>query len=113
MSARCKRWRGRSASRWAPALIIAIESADVVVMASRWGAVADAVLIGRASYRKTFENIALAFEFNGVGIPVAMTGLMSPDWAMVASVSTVLANSFLGGSKRRAEGETAAASVGH
>lgn len=78
---------------------IAIESADVVLMGERLAAVADAMEIGRSSYRKTVQNITLAFAFNGVGIPLAMTGLVAPIWAMLAmvvSVSTVLANSFLG-----------------
>lgn len=78
---------------------IAIESADVVLVGERLGAVADAYLIGRASYRKTVQNLVLAFSFNGIGVPLAATGLVHPVWAMVAmvaSVSTVLANSFGG-----------------
>ncbi|MEX2526570.1 MAG: hypothetical protein WEA09_02935, partial [Gemmatimonadota bacterium] len=55
--------------------------------------------IGRASYRKTVQNLWLAFFFNGVGVPLAATGIVHPVWAMVAmaaSVSTVLLNSFGG-----------------
>ncbi|MBI3971559.1 MAG: cation-translocating P-type ATPase [Chloroflexi bacterium] len=76
---------------------IAIESADVVLIGDRLGAVADAYEIGTASYRKTVQNVSLAFAFNGIGVPLAVTGLVHPVWAMiamVASVSTVLANSF-------------------
>jgi hypothetical protein len=61
--------------------------------------VVDAYYIARASYRKTVQNLALAFAFNGVGVPLATTGLVHPVWAMVAmvlSVSTVLVNSFGG-----------------
>jgi Cu+-exporting ATPase len=78
---------------------IAIESADVVIIGERLGAVADAYHIGRASYRKTLQNLSLAFAFNGIGVPLATTGLVHPVWAMVAmlaSVTTVLANSFAG-----------------
>ncbi|MGD9889906.1 MAG: heavy metal translocating P-type ATPase, partial [Dehalococcoidia bacterium] len=78
---------------------IAIESADVVLIGERLGAVADAYQIGRNSYRKTVQNLTLAFAFNGIGVPLAVTGLVHPVWAMVAmvaSVSTVLANSFIG-----------------
>ena len=78
---------------------IAIESADVVIIGERLGAVADAYHIGRASYRKTVQNLSLAFAFNGIGVPLATTGLVHPVWAMVAmlaSVTTVLANSFAG-----------------
>lgn len=78
---------------------IAIESADVIIVGDRLGAAADAIEIGRNSFRKTRQNITLAFAFNGVGIPLAATGLLAPVWAMLAmlaSVTTVLTNSFAG-----------------
>ncbi len=78
---------------------IAIESADVVLIGERLGAVVDTYHIGKASYRKTVQNLSLAFAFNGVGVPLATTGLVHPVWAMVAmvaSVTTVLTNSFAG-----------------
>lgn len=78
---------------------IAIESADVVLVGHRLAAVADAFLIGKASYRKTVQNLALAFSFNAIGVPLAVTGLIHPVWAMIAmaaSVTAVLANSFAG-----------------
>ena len=78
---------------------IAIESADVVLVGERLTAVVDAYQIGRSSYRKTVQNLALAFVFNGIGVPLAATGLLHPVWAMVAmvaSVSAVLLNSFGG-----------------
>jgi P-type E1-E2 ATPase len=76
---------------------IAIEAADIVLVGHRLGAVADAFEIGRACYRKTMQNLALAFSFNGIGVPLAVTGLVHPVWAMIAmaaSVSAVLSNSF-------------------
>jgi P-type E1-E2 ATPase len=78
---------------------IAIESAEVVIMGDRLEAVMDAHQIGMASYRKTKQNLLLAFSFNGIGVPAAVTGLVSPVWAMIAmitSVTAVLANSFGG-----------------
>jgi heavy metal translocating P-type ATPase len=78
---------------------IAIESADVVIMSDRLGAVMDAHEIGVRSYQRTKENLTLAFAFNGIGLPAATTGLVHPVWAMVAmvaSVSAVLGNSFRG-----------------
>lgn len=78
---------------------IAIESADVVLVGERLTAIADAYHIGRSSYRKTVQNLWLAFAFNGVGVPLAVSGVVPPVWAMaamVASVSTVLLNSFGG-----------------
>jgi cation transport ATPase len=79
---------------------IAIESADVVLVHSRLEGVGEAITIGRESYRKTVQNLTLAFAFNGVGIPLAATGVVRPVWAMAAmvvSVTAVLANSFRGG----------------
>lgn len=78
---------------------IAIESADVILMGERLHGLIDAFTIAKRSYKKTVQNISLAFSFNGIGVPLATTGLVHPIWAMiamVASVSTVLLNSFGG-----------------
>jgi len=83
---------------------IAIESADIVLMGERLGGVMDAYEIGEESYRKTRQNLATAFAFNGIGVAAATTGLVHPVFAMLAmvlSVSAVLANSF-GGQLSRA-----------
>ena len=91
---------------------IAIEAADVVLIGARLGGVIDAYYIGRASYRKTVQNLALAFAFNGIGVPLAATGAVHPVWAMIAmatSVSTVLANSFGSRLLPRARGSRATA----
>ncbi len=84
---------------------IAIEAADVVIMSERLTAVADAYAIGRRTYTTTKQNLGLAFAFNGIGVPAAATGLVHPVWAMaamVASVTTVLANTFAGSLRHRA-----------
>lgn len=76
---------------------IAIESSDVVLVGERLTAVAEAREIGAGSFRKTKQNLTIAFLFNGIGVPAAITGYVHPVWAMVAmisSVSTVLLNSF-------------------
>ncbi len=78
---------------------IAIESADVVLVGERLTAAVDAYHIARRTYGKTVQNLALAFSFNGIGVPLATTGLVMPVWAMIAmaaSVTTVLLNSFGG-----------------
>jgi heavy metal translocating P-type ATPase len=78
---------------------IAIESSDVVIMGDRLAAVPDTYEISTNSYRKTKQNLALAFVFNGIGVPAAASGLVSPVFAMlamVASVTGVLTNSFAG-----------------
>jgi heavy metal translocating P-type ATPase len=77
----------------------AIESSDVVLIGERLGAVPEAITIGGMSYRKTVQNLWLAFFFNGLGVPLAAAGIVHPSWAMAAmatSVSLVLANSFGG-----------------
>ncbi|WP_069352334.1 heavy metal translocating P-type ATPase [Burkholderia cenocepacia] len=78
---------------------IAIESADVIILNQRLGAVLDAHAVSRNSYRKIVQNVALAFLFNGIGIPAAATGLIYPVWGMVAmaaSVTTIFINSLWG-----------------
>jgi heavy metal translocating P-type ATPase len=78
---------------------IAIESADVVIVGNRLRAVVTAREISRWSYRKTKQNVFLAFLFNGLGIPAAATGLVYPVWAMVAmaaSVTSIFVNALWG-----------------
>ncbi|MEW6152745.1 MAG: heavy metal translocating P-type ATPase [Actinomycetota bacterium] len=78
---------------------IAVESADVIILRDDVSAVLTAREISRSSYRRTRQNVALAFVFNGIGIPLAATGLVQPVWAMIAmalSVTTIFVNS-LGG----------------
>jgi len=78
---------------------IAIESADVIILNQRLGAVLDAYAVSRDSYRKIVQNVTLAFLFNGIGIPAAATGLVYPVWGMVAmaaSVTTIFINSLWG-----------------
>jgi len=78
---------------------IAIESADVIILNQRLGAVLDAHAVSRHSYRKIVQNVSLAFLFNGIGIPAAATGLIYPVWGMVAmaaSVTTIFINSLWG-----------------
>ena len=78
---------------------IAVESADIIVVRDDLGAVLTAQDISRSSYRRTRQNVALAFLFNGIGIPLATTGLVYPVWAMIAmavSVTTIFVNSIGG-----------------
>ena len=76
---------------------IAVESADVIVVRDDLRAVLTARQLSTSSYRRTRQNVALAFLFNGIGIPAATTGLVYPVWAMVAmalSVTTIFVNSI-------------------
>ncbi|HEX8009410.1 MAG TPA: cation-translocating P-type ATPase [Casimicrobiaceae bacterium] len=81
---------------------IAIESADIIILSNRLEALPAAREISRRSYGKMLQNVVLAFLFNGIGIPVAATGLIYPVWAMAAmavSVTAIFINS-LGGRPR-------------
>jgi len=78
---------------------IAIDSADIIILGNRIDGVATAREISRRSYRKMLQNVSLAFLFNGIGVPLAATGLVYPVWAMVAmtvSVTTIFFNSLWG-----------------
>ena len=82
---------------------IAIESADVILLRHELYSLVEAYEIGKKSYRKTKENVTLAFAFNGIGVPLAATGLVHPIFAMIAmalSVTAVLSNSFLVGLRK-------------
>ena len=70
---------------------IAVESADIVLLRGEVGAVLQARDISRGSYARTRANVALAFTFNGIGVPLATTGLIYPVWAMVAMAASVTA----------------------
>jgi heavy metal translocating P-type ATPase len=78
---------------------IAIESADIIILGQKLSLILRAWEISRDSYRKMVQNVALAFTFNGIGIPLAATGLIHPVWAMVAmavSVTAIFFNSLWG-----------------
>ncbi len=78
---------------------IAIESADIIILSNRVDALPVAREISRSSYGKMLQNVTLAFMFNGIGIPIAATGLIYPVWAMAAmavSVTAIFFNSLWG-----------------
>jgi len=78
---------------------IAIESADIILLGNRLELILVAHEISRRGYRKMVQNVLLAFCFNGIGIPIAATGLIYPVWAMAAmagSVTAIFFNSLWG-----------------
>ena len=70
---------------------IAVESADVIIVRDDLAAVLAARDLSRSAYRRTRHNVALAFTFNAIGIPMATTGLVHPVWAMIAMAASVTA----------------------
>lgn len=78
---------------------IAIESADIIILGNRLESILVARDISKRGYNKMMQNIILAFTFNGIGIPLAATGLIYPVWAMAAmagSVTAIFFNSLWG-----------------
>ncbi len=78
---------------------IAIDAADIIILNNRLEALVDAREVSRWSYRKMVQNVCLAVAFNGIGVPLAATGLVYPIWAlaaMAASVSLIFLNSLWG-----------------
>ena len=76
---------------------VAADSADIVLMRSELPAVVDAIGLSRATLRVIKENLAWAFGYNLVGIPLAMAGLLNPmiaGAAMAFSSVLVVTNSL-------------------
>ena len=77
---------------------IAIESADITLVRDDLNAVADAILLSRATLAKIRQNLFFAFAYNVLGIPLAAVGLLSPviaGAAMAASSVSVVSNALL------------------
>ena len=89
---------------------VAIETADVVLVGRDLRAVAQTVLLSRATLRTIRQNLAWAFLYNGLLLPLAagvfipITGFALPPAAaaaaMAASSVSVVTNSLLLRTKR-------------
>lgn len=78
---------------------IAIEAAEIIILSNRLSALSIARDISRRSYARMVQNVVLAFLLNGLGIPLATTGLIHLVWAMIAmavSVTVIFINSLWG-----------------
>ncbi len=75
----------------------AIEAADISVLSGDLRGVARALRLARETYTIILQNLAWAFGYNLIALPLAMTGLLSPALAAVAmgvSSITVVTNSL-------------------
>ena len=77
---------------------VAIEAADVTLVRGDLSAVAEAILLSRATFRKIVQNLFWAWLYNLAAIPIAAIGLLHPMIgviAMTASSLSVVGNSIL------------------
>lgn len=76
---------------------VAIESADIVLLNGHLGGVATALDLSRATLRTIRGNLAWAFSYNLVAVPLAIAGVLTPviaAGAMASSSLLVLANAL-------------------
>jgi P-type Cu+ transporter len=91
---------------------VAIEAAGVTLLRGDPALVPAAIEAARRTYRKIRQNLAWAFAYNLLGVPLAAFGLLSPllaGAAMALSSVSVLANALLLARWRPRAGEVAAA----
>ncbi|KMJ54062.1 hypothetical protein ACG97_04455 [Vogesella sp. EB] len=77
---------------------VAIDTADVTLMAGDLLHLVDAIRLSRATLRKIRQNLFFAFIYNVLGIPLAALGLLNPviaGAAMALSSVSVVSNSLL------------------
>lgn len=89
---------------------VAIQAAGITLMHGDPALVADAIDISRRTYRKIQQNLAWAFVFNVIGIPLAAFGLLNPmiaGAAMAFSSVSVITNALLLGAWRPQAGRAA------
>jgi Cu+-exporting ATPase len=80
-----------------PGADVAIEAGDVTVLTGSPAAVATALFLARRTHWIIWQNLAWAFGYNAVMIPMAMTGRLRPTFAaaaMALSSLTVVMNAL-------------------
>jgi Cu+-exporting ATPase len=71
---------------------VAICAADLILLRDDLGAVPDAIVLARATYRTIRRNLAWAFCYNLLAIPVAALGLLNP---VIAAAAMTLSSAFV------------------
>lgn len=69
---------------------LAADAADVAIVDDDLSAVEEVFDLADATRRRVRQNIGWAFVYNGVAIPLALTGLLNPLFAAVAMASSSL-----------------------
>ena len=70
---------------------VAMESAGVVLVSDQMGKVVSAIVLGRASYRKMKQNIAIALLANVIGMTLAILGLVTVPVAIAIITASIFA----------------------
>ena len=71
---------------------VAIAAADMILLRDDLGAVPDAIALARATFRTIRRNLAWAFCYNILAIPLAALGLLNP---LVAAATMTLSSVFV------------------
>ncbi|HEY7147695.1 MAG TPA: heavy metal translocating P-type ATPase [Streptosporangiaceae bacterium] len=71
---------------------VAIVAADMILLRDDLGAVPDAIALARATFRTIRRNLAWAFCYNVLAIPLAALGLLNP---LVAAATMTLSSVFV------------------
>ena len=69
---------------------LAVDAADAVVLGDRFDRVPAVFSLAGGTRRRIRENLAWAFAYNGVAIPLAVAGVINPLFAAVAMASSSL-----------------------
>jgi P-type E1-E2 ATPase len=70
---------------------VTVDAADVVILASRLGALPDLVDLSRSAFQRIRENLGLALAYNAIAVPLAVAGVLEPLHAALAmSLSSVV-----------------------
>ena len=78
---------------------LAADSADVVLTRDELRGIPQVFALTQQTRRRIYQNIGWAFVYNGVAIPLAITGLLNPLFAALAMASSSLL--VVGNSSRR------------
>jgi P-type E1-E2 ATPase len=71
---------------------VAIAAADMIVLRDDLDAVPEAIALARATFRTIRANLAWAFCYNVLAIPLAAIGLLNP---LVAAATMTLSSVFV------------------
>jgi Cu2+-exporting ATPase len=66
-------------------------AADAVVQGERLGPVLETLAVARAARRMALENFAIALGYNGIFVPLAVVGYVTPLIAAVAMSASSIA----------------------